>query len=95
MLQAWPNGDLVRRTMPQHDLCDCQHRDRRGIIVDGKLLLGSHDFAGEIGHMIMVENGPLCGCGRRGCFETLASGTAIARRAQEAVRLECQLLCWN
>ncbi|HOB91595.1 MAG: ROK family protein [Bacillota bacterium] len=58
-----------------------------GIIVDGKLLLGSHDFAGEIGHMIMVENGPLCGCGRRGCFETLASGTAIARRAQEAVRL--------
>lgn len=58
-----------------------------GIIVDKQLLLGSQDFAGEIGHMIVVENGPLCGCGRRGCFEALASGTAIARRAQEIARL--------
>lgn len=58
-----------------------------GIIVENQLLLGSLDFAGEIGHTIIVENGPLCGCGRRGCLETLASGTAIAKRAREAARL--------
>ena len=65
------------RTMPQHDLCDCQHRDRRGNHCRWKLLLGSHDFAGEIGHMIMVENGPLCGCGRR----------AALKRSPQALRL--------
>jgi glucokinase len=59
-----------------------------GIIVDGQLLVGSLGFAGEIGHMTVVENGPLCGCGRRGCLETLASGTAIGRKAREIARLD-------
>lgn len=58
-----------------------------GIIVESELLVGSLDFAGEIGHMTVVENGPLCGCGRRGCLEALASGTAIAKRAREVARL--------
>jgi glucokinase len=58
-----------------------------GIIAGGRLLRGSLGFAGEIGHMILVENGPLCGCGRRGCLEALASGTAIGRRAREIARL--------
>jgi len=58
-----------------------------GIIVEKQLLLGSLDFAGEIGHITVVENGPLCGCGRRGCLEALASGTAIAKRAQERLRV--------
>ena len=57
-----------------------------GIIVDGKPLLGARGFAGEIGHMSIDRNGPLCKCGNAGCLETLASGTAIANLALE--RLE-------
>lgn len=53
-----------------------------GIILDGKLLLGSKGLAGEIGHMIVQPGGPLCGCGRRGCLEAIASGTAIGRAAR-------------
>ncbi|WP_324717289.1 ROK family protein [Carboxydochorda subterranea] len=57
-----------------------------GIIIDGAIYGGAHWAAGEIGHtVIVVENGPLCGCGRRGCLESVASGTGIARRAIEAL----------
>lgn len=52
-----------------------------GIICDGKLLLGEHGSAGEIGHMTIDPSGPLCGCGNHGCFEALVSGTGIVRRA--------------
>ena len=54
-----------------------------GVIVNGKLIEGAHYSTGEVGHNVMVPDGPLCGCGRRGCFETLCSGTAIARRMRE------------
>ena len=57
-----------------------------GIIQDGKPLLGARGFAGEIGHMSIDRNGPMCPCGNMGCLETLTSGTAIARLALE--RLE-------
>ncbi len=56
-----------------------------GIIVDGRLLLGRHGYAAEIGHQTVVPDGPLCGCGKRGCLEAVASGTAIAREARLAV----------
>jgi glucokinase len=56
-----------------------------GLILDGKLYHGAGGLAGEIGHMTVLPNGPLCGCGNRGCLEALASGTAIARRARESV----------
>ncbi|NLF00600.1 MAG: ROK family protein [Anaerolineales bacterium] len=56
-----------------------------GLILDGKLYHGASGVAGEIGHMVILPNGPLCGCGNRGCLEALASGTAIARRARESV----------
>jgi glucokinase len=55
-----------------------------GVVIDGKLRLGPLGAAGEIGHMTIVPDGHLCGCGNRGCLETLASGTAIAA---EGVRL--------
>ena len=55
-----------------------------GIIVDGKLYGGAKGSAGEIGHTIIDPAGPLCGCGNYGCLESLASGTAIARRGEEA-----------
>lgn len=54
-----------------------------GIIVEDRLLKGGHGWAGEMGHMLIAGDGPLCGCGNRGCFETFASGSAIARRARE------------
>lgn len=50
-----------------------------GVILDGKLALGSLGLAGELGHVTVVENGPVCGCGKRGHLEAVASGTAIAR----------------
>ncbi len=50
-----------------------------GIVVDGKLHRGARYAAGEVGHMIVQPNGPLCGCGRRGCLEAFASRTAIER----------------
>jgi len=56
-----------------------------GIIVDGKLIHGANDLAGELGHQTIVMNGPLCGCGKRGCLEALASGPSIARLARESM----------
>jgi glucokinase len=50
-----------------------------GIIIDGKIYRGSNYSAGEIGHVIVDKNGPVCGCGNKGCFETFASRSAIAK----------------
>ena len=55
-----------------------------GIIIDRKLRLGPLDAAGELGHQTMLRDGPLCGCGNRGCLEALASGPAMVA---EGVRL--------
>ena len=55
-----------------------------GIIVDGRLYRGANGSAGELGHVMLDPRGPLCGCGARGCLEALASGTALARRGDEA-----------
>jgi glucokinase len=52
-----------------------------GIIIDGKLYTGASGNAGEIGHMIMQLDGPLCGCGQYGCYEALASKTALSKDA--------------
>jgi glucokinase-like ROK family protein len=56
-----------------------------GIIVNGKLYKGRDGFAGEFGHLPMVENGILCQCGKQGCLETVASGTAVVRKVQEGI----------
>lgn len=56
-----------------------------GVIVDGRLVTGAADGGGEIGHMIMSMGGPKCGCGLRGCFESLASRLAIERDIRKAV----------
>ena len=50
-----------------------------GIIIDGKIYRGPNYSAGEIGHVIVDKNGPVCGCGKNGCFETLASRAAIVK----------------
>jgi len=56
-----------------------------GIVVEGKLLHGASDVAGEIGHITIETNGRRCGCGNDGCLEAYASGPAIARRTLEAL----------
>ena len=56
-----------------------------GIILDGKLFSGFNGTAGEIGHMVLEVGGPKCNCGNQGCFEALASRTAIFRKLTEAV----------
>jgi len=67
-----------------------------GIILDGKIFHGRTGSAAEGGHVSIDYRGPACGCGKKGCIEALASGTAIARRAREAVlehpKLGAQLL---
>lgn len=57
-----------------------------GIILDGKLFSGFSGTAGEIGHMVIEVGGPKCNCGNRGCFEALASRTAIFRKIHAAVK---------
>jgi len=54
-----------------------------GLVLNGALYRGLNGLAGEIGHMHLEDDGPLCPCGRRGCLEALAAGPAIARRASE------------
>ena len=56
-----------------------------GIVHDGAMFRGAHGFAAEIGHFIVDPNGPMCGCGNRGCWETVASGSAITHAGREAV----------
>lgn len=56
-----------------------------GLVLEGHIYHGATGGAGEIGHMTVVEDGPLCRCGNRGCLETMVSGTALARRAVELV----------
>ncbi|UOG77438.1 ROK family protein (plasmid) [Hymenobacter tibetensis] len=57
-----------------------------GIILDGKLRSGTSGFAGEFGHIPLVEGGVLCYCGKRGCLETAASGSAIVRLAKKGIQ---------
>jgi predicted NBD/HSP70 family sugar kinase len=53
-----------------------------GIVVDGRPYRGHRGTAGEIGHVVVDPQGPICRCGNRGCLETLASGPALLRLVQ-------------
>lgn len=57
-----------------------------GIISNGKIHRGSDGCAGDIGHICVDKQGPLCACGNRGCLEAMTAGPAIASRAMEAAR---------
>jgi len=56
-----------------------------GIVVNGEVVYGYDGFAGEIGHIIVKENGRQCGCGRKGCLETYASATGLKRTVFEFI----------
>lgn len=55
-----------------------------GIVADGSLYRGAHGFSAEVGHVVVEPGGPQCGCGNRGCWEQVASGTAITRAGRAA-----------
>lgn len=55
-----------------------------GLVLDGRVQVGSAGFAGEIGHMVVDPAGPPCPCGRRGCWERFASGAGLGVLAREA-----------
>ena len=55
-----------------------------GAVVDGRLLHGRKGIAGHLGHMRMAQDGAVCPCGTTGCFEALASGSALRDRAVDA-----------
>ncbi len=57
-----------------------------GMLINGQLHIGNSGYAGEFGHLPIVDNGILCKCGKHGCLETIASGTAIARLAKEGIK---------
>lgn len=67
-----------------------------GILFDGRIYHGRTGAADEAGHMVIDYHGPLCGCGKKGCIEALASGTSIAKKARarlaEAVGRESAML---
>lgn len=54
-----------------------------GVVLDGKVFMGPHGIATEVGHMITVAGGEMCTCGNRGCWERYASATAIIREGRK------------
>lgn len=56
-----------------------------GLIVADRLIEGAHGMAGELGHITAEPDGPICGCGKRGHLEAVASGPAIARYVKERI----------
>ena len=65
-----------------------------GLILGGKLYTGM-GMVGEVGHMVISCGGPLCNCGRRGCWETYASATGLIRLTREAMERNPESLLWE
>ncbi len=57
-----------------------------GYVINGEVLYGHDSFAGELGHIIVEEEGRLCGCGRKGCLETYVSASGIVRTANKLLK---------
>ena len=57
-----------------------------GFVLNGQLLNGSTNSAGEIGHICLSPEGPLCGCGKKGCLEAYASGTGMQNYVKEMIK---------
>lgn len=58
-----------------------------GIIIGGQLFRGMFGYAGEAGHMTLDPNGEICGCGRRGCWETFVGPRSVLQRVQRSIML--------
>ncbi len=57
------------------------------LFINGEIYQGHNSMSGELGHMVINPNGPICKCGRRGCLEAMASGKAIANQARNIVSM--------
>jgi glucokinase len=66
-----------------------------GFIIDGKLYTGFNFAAAEVGHMVIIPDGPECQCGRKGCWEKLASATALIRMAREEMANHPESVMWK
>ena len=66
-----------------------------GVIIGGKMLLGSNFAGGELGHTVLHMNGEPCTCGRNGCFEAYASATALIRQTKRAMDENKDSLMWK
>lgn len=66
-----------------------------GVILDGKVLSGCNDAGGEIGHMVISFDGELCTCGRKGCWETYASATALVNQTKAAMEKNKDSKMWD
>ena len=66
-----------------------------GIILNGTILEGDNGAAGELGHMVIHQNGHPCTCGRKGCLEAYASATALVSRAREAMERSDESMLWS
>lgn len=67
-------------------LITTEHGIGAGLVLDGKIYRGSSGIAGEFGHTVVDDQGPLCRCGQRGCLEAICGNNAILREAKEAIR---------
>ncbi len=66
-----------------------------GIIIDGKLFSGSNYAGAELGHTVIIADGEQCTCGRKGCWETYASATALIRQTKAAMLLNKDSIMWE
>ncbi|HNT25753.1 MAG TPA: ROK family transcriptional regulator [Anaerolineales bacterium] len=82
--QAAAIGEFVHSNIANLDenliVINIQHGIGAGILINGRLFSGDGGGAGEIGHVVVQEDGELCRCGRRGCLETVASAQAVLRQ---------------
>lgn len=66
-----------------------------GIIIDGKIVNGSNFAGGEMGHMVICLDGVQCNCGRKGCWESYASATALIRQTKDAMKDNKETAMWE
>ncbi|MGX8709652.1 MAG: ROK family protein [bacterium] len=66
-----------------------------GVVLDGKIFSGCHSAGAELGHTVLVKDGELCTCGRRGCLEAYASATALIRQTKRAAQEHPESLIWK
>ncbi|MDQ6784568.1 MAG: ROK family protein [Actinomycetota bacterium] len=93
--RTWFGNDATAAGWAEHRLGAARHADEvvmvtlgtgigGGLINGGRLAEGAHRFAGEFGHMVVDPHGPLCPCGKQGCWERYASGSGLGLLGREA-----------
>ncbi|HOP94593.1 MAG TPA: ROK family protein [Dictyoglomaceae bacterium] len=66
-----------------------------GIVLNGKLWIGAHGIAGEFGHTTVLPDGPICGCGNKGCIEAISSGSGIEKYTKSILPEHPESMIWD